>query len=139
MDREREILNKICDKSKDEKIVVLENNVHELRLKFLEENGRSPYAYDRVCETKKMQAKEIGFLKCQIKNLLKEMKQVLIFGSRILENNERLVKAVDFTILSEIYMKYLKIFGVSNEIVVREIVREMADIVDLKALLHVKT
>ena len=36
-------------------------------------------------------------------------------------------------------MKYLKIFGVSNEIVVREIVREMADIVDLKALLHIKT
>ena len=86
-----------------------------------------------------MQAKEIGFLKCQIKNLLKEMKQVLIFFFCILENNERLVKAVDFTILSEIYMKYLKIFGVSNEIVVREIVREMADIVDLKALLHVKT
>lgn len=36
-------------------------------------------------------------------------------------------------------MKYLKIFGVSNEIVVREMVREMEDRVDLKALLHVKT
>ena len=138
MDREHEILNKICDKSKDEKIVVLENKVYELRLKFLE-NGRSPYVYDRFCETKKMQAEEIAFLKYQIKNLLKEMKLVLIFGSRILKNNERLVKAVDFTILSEIYMKYLKIFGVSNEIVVREMVREMEDRVDLKALLHVKT
>ena len=139
MNREREILNKICDKSKDKKIVLLENKVDELRLKFFEENKRSPYAYDRVCETKKMQAKEIAFLKYQIKNLLKEMKRLLIFGSRVLKIDGRLIQASDFAILLEIYNKYLKIFGFKNEIVLSEMVKEMNGIVDLKALLHVRT
>lgn len=121
MDRERELLNKICNKSKDERILELEVKVIDLKLKFLDEFGRSPYAYDRVCETKQIQAKEIALLKLEIKNFLKDLKYLLVCGSRVVNFENSLIRVCDTTLLLEIYNNYLDIFGLINNEIFKDI------------------
>lgn len=121
MDRERELLNKICNKSKDERILELEVKVKDLKLKFLDEFGRSPYVYDRVCETKQIQAKEIALLKLEIKNFLKDLKNLLVCGSRVVNFENSLIRVCDTTLLLEIYNNYLDIFGLTNNEIFKDI------------------
>ncbi len=53
-------------------------------------------------------------LKFQVKSLMKDLKTLLVFGSKLISQEDRLFKASDYNMLLNIYNNYLKIFGLSN-------------------------
>lgn len=50
----------------------------------------------------------------QIKNLMKDLKTLLVFGSKLISQDDRLFMVSDYYMLLNIYNNYLKIFGLSN-------------------------